>query len=181
MFVHILSAWRLGRGGYAQARVEQKGRGEHMALARTWAVALSGVAGQWVAVEADLANGLPGATVIGLGDVAVTQARDWMGGRIRCGARYPSLMALRSAGRRSAVVPVGNLGEACLADGVTVRGVASLADLIAFLNGERDRLVDAPPRVMPVSCRRRTWWTCWASRRRGGRWSWQRPGVITSR
>jgi magnesium chelatase family protein len=185
-----------------------------MALARTWAVALSGVAGQLVAVEADLANGLPGTTVIGRGDVAVTQARDrvrsaivntgqkWPEKRItlalspaalpKRGAGFdlalaiavlaaaevvplraageavligelgldgrvhpvrgtlPSLMALRSAGRRFAVVPVGNLAEACLADGVTVRGVGHLADLIAFLKGERDRLVDAPPRVMPV-------------------------------
>ncbi|GGL90454.1 YifB family Mg chelatase-like AAA ATPase [Nakamurella endophytica] len=47
-----------------------------MALARTWSVALSGVTGQLVAVEADLAPGLPGTTVIGLGDAAVVQARD---------------------------------------------------------------------------------------------------------
>ena len=47
-----------------------------MALARTWAVALSGIAGHLVAVEADLAAGLPGTTVIGMGDAAVTQARD---------------------------------------------------------------------------------------------------------
>jgi len=47
-----------------------------MTLARTWAVALNGLAGQLVAVEADLAAGLPGTTVIGMGDAAVTQARD---------------------------------------------------------------------------------------------------------
>ena len=47
-----------------------------MALARTWAVALSGIAGHLIAVEADLAQGLPGTTVIGMGDAAVTQARD---------------------------------------------------------------------------------------------------------
>src|SRR6188472_2338521 len=47
-----------------------------MTLARTWAVALTGIAGHLVAVEADLAAGLPATTVIGMGDAAVTQARD---------------------------------------------------------------------------------------------------------
>ena len=47
-----------------------------MTLARTWAVALTGIAGHLIAVEADLAAGLPGTTVIGMGDAAVTQARD---------------------------------------------------------------------------------------------------------
>ncbi len=61
-----------------------------MTLARTWAVALTGIAGHLVAVEADLAAGLPGTTVIGMGDAAVTQARD----RIRAavvnsGHRWP--------------------------------------------------------------------------------------------
>ena len=61
-----------------------------MTLARTWAVALTGVAGHLIAVEADLAAGLPGTTVIGMGDAAVTQARD----RIRAavmnsGQRWP--------------------------------------------------------------------------------------------
>src|SRR4029077_12722047 len=61
-----------------------------MTLARTWAVALNGVSGSLIAVEADLAAGLPGTTVIGMGDAAVTQARD----RIRAavlnsGQRWP--------------------------------------------------------------------------------------------
>ncbi len=61
-----------------------------MTLARTWSVALSGIAGHLVAVEADLAQGLPGTTVIGTGDAALTQARD----RIRAavlnsGHRWP--------------------------------------------------------------------------------------------
>ena len=189
-------------------------RGREVALARTWAVALSGVAGQLVAVEADLANGLPGTTVIGLGDVAVTQARDrvrsaivntgqrWPDKRItlalspaalpKRGAGFdlalavavlaaaevvplraagevvligelgldgrvhpvrgtlPSLLAIKAAGRVSAVVPVANLAEACLADGVRVRGVAHLADLIGYLNGEPDRLTEAPPAAASV-------------------------------
>ncbi|MTD16686.1 YifB family Mg chelatase-like AAA ATPase [Nakamurella sp. YIM 132087] len=47
-----------------------------MKLARTWSVALAGVSGHLVSVEAHIAPGLPGATVIGLGDAAVVQARD---------------------------------------------------------------------------------------------------------
>ena len=47
-----------------------------MALARAFAVALVGVEGQVVEVEADLAQGLPGLTVIGLPDAALAEARD---------------------------------------------------------------------------------------------------------
>ncbi|MEP6981012.1 MAG: ATP-binding protein, partial [Nakamurella sp.] len=47
-----------------------------MALARTLAVQLDGLDGHLVSVEADLANGLPGTTVIGMGDIAVQQSRD---------------------------------------------------------------------------------------------------------
>ncbi len=178
-----------------------------MALARTWAVALAGVSGHLVAVEADLANGLPATTVIGLGDVAVTQARERVRSAvINSGARWPerritlalspaalpkrgagfdlalaiavlaaaevvparalgdtvligelgldgrvhpvhgilpSLLALQAAGRTRAIVPVDNLAEAALAGGVRVRGVAHLADLMVYLNGEGDRLIDA--------------------------------------
>ena len=180
-----------------------------MALARTWAVALSGIAGHLVAVEADLAAGLPGTTVIGMGDAAVTQARDrvraavlnsgqkWPDRRItlalspaalpKRGAGYdialavavlaaagsvpaggageavlvgelgldgtvrpvrgvlPSLLAARAAGRVRAVVPAGNVAEAALATGVRVHGVRCLADLIAWLRGERNDLVAAVP------------------------------------
>ena len=45
-------------------------------MARTLAVALSGVAGQVVEVEADLSAGLPGLTFTGLADVSVVEARD---------------------------------------------------------------------------------------------------------
>lgn len=47
-----------------------------MSLARTWSVAPDGVFGHLIEVEADLAAGLPGTTVIGLGDAAVQQAKD---------------------------------------------------------------------------------------------------------
>ena len=47
-----------------------------MALARAYAVALVGVDGHVVEVEADLAQGLPGLTVIGLPDASLAEARD---------------------------------------------------------------------------------------------------------
>jgi magnesium chelatase family protein len=47
-----------------------------MTLGRTWTVALDGVVGRMVRVEADLANGLPATNVIGTGDSAGSQAKD---------------------------------------------------------------------------------------------------------
>ncbi len=47
-----------------------------MALARAWAVTLLGLEGSLVEVEADLAQGLPGLTVTGLPDAALSEARD---------------------------------------------------------------------------------------------------------
>ena len=47
-----------------------------MALARAYAVGLIGLEGHVVEVEADLAQGLPGLTVIGLPDAALAEARD---------------------------------------------------------------------------------------------------------
>ncbi len=47
-----------------------------MALARAYAVGLVGLDGHLVEVEADLARGLPGFSVIGLPDAALGEARD---------------------------------------------------------------------------------------------------------
>ena len=47
-----------------------------MALARTHSVALIGVTGQVVEVEADIANGLVGTILVGLPDTALREARD---------------------------------------------------------------------------------------------------------
>lgn len=61
-----------------------------MALARTRAVALTGVHGEVVDVEVDIAPGLPRTTIVGLPDAALNEARD----RVRAamhnsGARWP--------------------------------------------------------------------------------------------
>ena len=47
-----------------------------MALARTLSMALTGVAGSLIEVQADLSAGLPGLTFTGLADTSVTESRE---------------------------------------------------------------------------------------------------------
>lgn len=47
-----------------------------MALGKSWAVALVGLEGHVVRVEADLASGIPGLAITGLPDAALNEARD---------------------------------------------------------------------------------------------------------
>lgn len=47
-----------------------------MPLARTWSISLTGLDARLVEVEADLALGLPGLTIVGLPDASVSEARD---------------------------------------------------------------------------------------------------------
>lgn len=47
-----------------------------MSLARSWSVAVVGVDGHLVEVEADLASGLPGLALVGLPDASLHEARD---------------------------------------------------------------------------------------------------------
>ena len=47
-----------------------------MALARAWSVALVGVEGRLVEVEADVGGGLPGLHLVGLPDAALTESKD---------------------------------------------------------------------------------------------------------
>lgn len=49
-----------------------------MALGRTWAVALTGITGRLVEVEADVGRGLPGVSIVGMPDSAVMQSRERM-------------------------------------------------------------------------------------------------------
>jgi magnesium chelatase family protein len=138
-----------------------------MTLARTWAVAVTGIAGNLIAVEADLAAGLPGTTVIGMGDAAVTQARDriraavlnsgfkWPDRRITL-ALSPAALPKRGAGydialavavlAAAGVVPVAAAGETVLIgelglDGQVrpVRGV--LPALLAARAAGRERAI----------------------------------------
>ncbi len=184
-----------------------------MGLACTKAVALQGIDGAVVTVEADLAMGLPGTMVIGLGDTAVQQSRDrvkaavvnsgekwperkitlalspaalpkrgsgfdlaiavavlaaagvvelradadavWIGelgldGRVRAvRGVLPALLAARREGIRLAVVPLGNLAEASLVDGVRVLGAATLREVLGHLRGDNEALAMPGARRLP--------------------------------
>ena len=179
-----------------------------MTLARTTSVAVLGVEGQLVEIQADLADGLPGVTMIGLPDAALQEARDriraaivnsgetWparrmtlallpatlpkrgsmfdvalavgvlaaagavpperldevvllgelgLDGRLRSTRGVlPAVIAAARTGIHRVVVPAANLAEATLVPGLDVRGVAQLADLLAFLRGDSDRTVARP-------------------------------------
>ncbi|MEI8410995.1 MULTISPECIES: YifB family Mg chelatase-like AAA ATPase [unclassified Kribbella] len=61
-----------------------------MPLAHTWSVALVGLEGHLVEVEADIAQGLPKTTLIGLPDASLSEARDRVRAAVvNSGERFP--------------------------------------------------------------------------------------------
>ncbi|MFT3877734.1 MAG: YifB family Mg chelatase-like AAA ATPase [Propioniciclava sp.] len=62
----------------------------------------------------------------------------------------PAVLAAAREGVGQAIVPVAQVGEARLVDGVTVRGVGSLADLAAVLAGEEVPEPEQPARVATI-------------------------------
>lgn len=58
-----------------------------MAVARAWSIALTGVEGRLVEIEADIGAGLPGTKVVGLPDAGVREAKD----RVRSAVRNTGL------------------------------------------------------------------------------------------
>ena len=75
-----------------------------MAIARTLGVALTGLAGQIVEVQADLSAGLPGLTFTGLPDMSVVEARDRIRAavlRLRVRLAEPAHHASPAASRRA--------------------------------------------------------------------------------
>ncbi len=62
-----------------------------MALARTLAVALTGLEGQLVDVECDISSGLPGLCFTGLPDTSVLQSRERLrSALVNSGADWPN-------------------------------------------------------------------------------------------
>ncbi|MDO7882491.1 YifB family Mg chelatase-like AAA ATPase [Antiquaquibacter soli] len=62
-----------------------------MALGRTHAIALAGLSGAVVDVEADISSNLPGVVIIGLPDAALSQARDRVrAAAVNSGCGFPS-------------------------------------------------------------------------------------------
>ena len=171
-----------------------------MAVGVAHSVALTGIAGTVVTVEADAGRGLPGISIVGLGDAAIAEAKDririaalnaglgWpktkvvlslspaslpkhgsgfdlamiaavldtrtdvdpafhsrisgtmflgevgLDGTVRAiSGVLPAVRAAREAGWRHIIVPLANLQEALLVDGVRAAGVANLEQFAQWL------------------------------------------------
>lgn len=176
-----------------------------MALACAWSIGLRGVDGEVVEIEADIGQGLPGVSLVGLPDAALAESRDrvraavvnsgeaWPARRItlalspatlpKQGSGYdlalassvlaaagkvpvaslrgvvllgelaldgrvravrgvlPALLVARRLGVERAVVPAAAAVEAGLVDGLEVLGAEHLSDVLAWLRGDRRRLL----------------------------------------
>ncbi len=173
-----------------------------MSLGRAFSVAVRGVEGELVEIEADITAGLPGVHLVGLADAALQESRDrvraaitnggftWPMARLtlalspatlpKMGSVYdialaaavlsahqkkswsrleksvllgelaldgrvrpvkgvlPAVLAAQRQGWPAVVVPIENLAEASLVDGIEVWGVRSLGQLQAWLTGKGD-------------------------------------------
>ena len=184
-----------------------------MALGRAFSVAVRGLDGDIVEIEADINSGLPGVHLVGLPDAALQESRDRVRAAItNCGHTWPMsrltlalspatlpktgslydialAAAILSAGRKApwtrlekavllgelaldgrvrpvhgvlpavlaakaqgwpvVIVPVGNLAEAGLVDGIEVFGVRTLRGLLHWLDSGAglDARVGIPPRA----------------------------------
>ncbi|WP_166904148.1 YifB family Mg chelatase-like AAA ATPase [Mycobacterium sp. DL440] len=184
-----------------------------MGLGRAYSVAVRGVAGVIVEIEADITSGLPSVNLVGLPDTALQESRDrvraaitncgntWPMSRLtlalspatlrKVGSVYdvalaaavlsahtktawarlektvllgelaldgrvrpvhgvlPAVLAAKNEGWPTVVVPVDNLAEASLVDGIEVCGVTTLRQLQAWLDGKGDlpARVSAPGRA----------------------------------
>ncbi len=178
----------------------------------SWSIALSGLEGQPVEVEAMIAPGLPRTVLVGLPDASVYEARDrcrsavaasglrWpvtaltinltpaslpkagshhdlaiagavlaadgavpeeavrsvvllgelgLDGRVRrTPGILPATMAARDLGFAQVIVPAGQAAEAGLVEGIGVRSVSTLGQLVAVLRGQRP--AQAPEDDEPV-------------------------------
>lgn len=171
-----------------------------MALGRALSVAVTGVDGQLVEIEADIGQGLPSVNLVGLPDTALQESRNrvraavantgekWPDGRVilalspatlpKVGSVYdlalavsvldasgavpgerlaetvllgelaldgrvrrvrgvlPAVIAARTAGVPTVVVPAAAVAEAGLVEGIEVLGAVSLRAVVAWLRGE---------------------------------------------
>jgi magnesium chelatase family protein len=126
-----------------------------MALARTYSVALTGVAGHVVEVEADIANGLPGTTLVGLPDTALREARDRIRAAItNSGEQWPQRritigLSPASLPKRGSwfdlAIAIGVLTAAGSVPAAAARGVMCLGEL--GLDGRLRRVRGVLPAV----------------------------------
>ncbi len=192
--------------------------GGPMALGRAFSVAVRGLDGDIVEIEADISSGLPGVHLVGLPDAALQESRDRVRAAItNCGNTWPMsrltlalspatlpktgslydialACSVLSAGRRrpwdrlektvllgelaldgrvrpvrgvlpavlaakrqgwpAVVVPIGNLAEASLVDGIEVLGVRALRQLQQWLDsgaGLDERVSTPAPDDQPIA------------------------------
>ncbi|MGP4053646.1 YifB family Mg chelatase-like AAA ATPase [Mycobacterium sp. 4D054] len=182
-------------------------------LGRAFSVAVRGVEGEIVEIEADISSGLPGVYLVGLADAALRESRDrvraaisncgfewpmarltlglspatlpkmgsvydialaaavlsadqkksWprlektvllgelaLDGRVRpINGVLPAVLAAQRQGWPAAVVPMANVAEASLVDGIEVWGVGTLRQLHAWLagTGDLERPVEQIPQM----------------------------------
>jgi magnesium chelatase family protein len=182
-----------------------------MALGRAFSVAVRGLDGEIVEIEADITSGLPGVHLVGLPDAALQESRDrvraaitncgnsWPMARLtlalspatlpKMGSVYdlaiasavlsaetktawerlektvllgelaldgrlrpvkgvlPAVLAAKREGWPAVVVPVDNLAEASLVDGIDVWGARTLGQFQSWLAAKEqlDVRIDAPP------------------------------------
>lgn len=80
-----------------------------MALARAWSVALFGVDGIPVEIEADIGGGKPGTHIVGLPDASLNEAKDRVRAAVRnSGLRWPDQLV--TLGLSPAALPKGGSG-----------------------------------------------------------------------
>ncbi|HEX3812085.1 MAG TPA: YifB family Mg chelatase-like AAA ATPase [Mycobacteriales bacterium] len=142
-----------------------------MALARTRSVVLLGVQGYLVEIEADIAAGLPGVSLIGLPDAALTEARDRIRAAIvNSGQKWPSqriTLALSPADIRKqgshfdvalaiAVLAASEVVEQTNLNGLVLLGELALDGTIRSVRGVLPAVVTAvragfPRVIVPVA------------------------------
>ncbi len=184
-----------------------------MALGRAFSVAVCGLDGHIVEIEADISSGLPGVSLVGLPDAALHESRDrvraaitncqqdWPKTRLtlalspatlpKVGSVYdialamsvlsaqskqgwprleksvllgelaldgrvrpvkgvlPAVLAAKREGWPLVIVPVENLAEAALVQGIDVKGVRTLSQLKSWVDGEA-HLEDSVDRSYPT-------------------------------
>ena len=95
-----------------------------MALGRAYSVAVSGLHGEVVEIEADITSGLPGVHLVGLPDAALQESRDRVRAAItNCGEQWP--MSRLTLALSPATLPkMGSVYDIALASAVLVGGTA---------------------------------------------------------
>ncbi len=166
---------------YPYARTHAPAGGRLMALGRAFAVAIRGLDGITVEIEADISGGLPGVHLVGLPDTALQESRDRVRAAItNCGNSWPDTR-LTALALSSATLPkVGSMYDLALASA---------------------RALGAPEEVVGRGWRRRCCWEsshstagsvrstaccprCWPpSATAGRRWwcpstTWPRPSLV---